>query len=137
MRSVLCAAAVLLAIPAFADNKPAVREIPTNGLKLKLPEGGKPTAPAEIKSAEDLVKSPVVAGVADQIKKQVDFSKEKLVVFAWGGSGGDRLSADLKTDGGKATVVFTHRGGLTLDFHEHYRLYVVPKDATVKVVTAK
>ena len=137
MRSVLCAAAILLAVPAFAEDKPAVREIPTKGLKLKLPEGGKPTAPTEIKSAEDLAKSPAFGGAAADIKKQVDFSKEKLVAFAWGGSGGDKLTPELKTEDKKVTATFTFRAGLTLDFREHFHLYAVPKDAAVKVVTAK
>ena len=61
-------AAVLLALPLFAaDEKPAVKEIATKDLKVKAPEGGKPTAPTEIKTADDLAKSPVLKGERREI----------------------------------------------------------------------
>ncbi len=129
-------AAVLLALPLFAaDEKPAVKEIATKDLKVKAPEGGKPTARTEIKTADDLAKSPVLKGAADDIKKSVDFAKEKLVLFAWSGSGGDRIAGAAGKDG--KTAEFTYTGGLTFDLRQHVKLFVVPKDAEVKVTTAK
>lgn len=118
-------------------DKPAVKEIPTKDLKLTFPEKGKATEPTTIASAEDLAKNEVVGKAADELKKQVDFAKEKLVVFAWGGSGGDKLATDLKTADKKQTAVFTLTRGLTRDFRQHFHLYVVPKDAEVKVDTGK
>jgi hypothetical protein len=125
---------VVLFVGAFvpADDKPAVKEIPTKDLKITFPKGGKATEPTEINSAEDLAKAPALGGAADEIKKQVDFAKEKLVFFAWGGSGGDKVTADEKTAG-----TFNYMRGLTRDFRQHTKLFVVPKDAAVKVVTAK
>jgi hypothetical protein len=117
---------------AAADDKPAVKEIPTKDLKITFPKGGKASEPSEIKSAEDLAKSAALKDAADEIKKQVDFAKQKLVFFAWGGSGGDKVTADEKTVG-----TFRYTGGLTRDFRQHTKLFVVPKDAEVKVVTAK
>ena len=133
MRNVACVAVVLfVGALAAADDKSAVKEIPTKDLKITFPKGGKATEPTEIKSADDLTKSAALKGAADEIKKQVDFSKEKLVFFAWGGSGGDGIAADEKTTG---TFHFTR--GLTRDFRQHTKLFVVPKDAAVKVVTAQ
>jgi hypothetical protein len=120
-----------------ADDKPAVKELATKDLKLTFPKAGKATEPTLITSAEDVAKSPVVGGAADEIKKQVNFEKEKLVVFAWGGSGGDKLASDLKTSDKRMTAVFTLTRGLTRDFRQHIHLFVVPKDADVKVEFAK
>ena len=128
---------VALFAPALfaADEKPTVKEIETKDLKVAVPNGGKATAPAEIKSADELAKSPVLKDAADAVKKQVNFEKEKLVVFAWSGSGGDRIAGEPSKDGKSAE--FTYRIGLTFDLRQHVKLFVVPKDAAVKVVTAK
>lgn len=125
--------ALFLALPAVAaDDKPAVKEIATKDLKVTFPKGGKATEPTEIKTADELAKSPVLKESADDIKKQVNFEKEKLVLFTWGGSGGDKLTPDEKAAG-----TFALTRGLTRDFRMHVHLFVVPKDAAVKVVTAK
>jgi hypothetical protein len=125
--------ALFLAVPAIAaDDKPAVKEIATKDLKVTFPKGGKATEPTEIKTADDLAKSPVLKDSADDIKKQVDFAKEKLVLFTWSGSGGDRIIPVENTAGG-----FIHSLGLTRDLRMHVKLFVVPKDAEVKVSVGK
>jgi hypothetical protein len=139
MKLVMCAVVVVLAgavptVRVSAEEKSPVKEVPTKDLKLAPAEGGKATAPTEIKTAEELEKSPVLKGAAADVKKHVDFSKEKLVLFSWGGSGGDRITvakADAKT------VEFGYRVGLTLDFVMYVKLFVVPKDAAVKVVPVR
>lgn len=137
MRSAILAA-MFLAVPAFAaDDKPVVKEIATKDLKVTPMRGGKATEPTEIKTAEDLAKSPVLKDAADDVKKSVDFSKEKLVLFAWAGSGGDKLAPELKGEDKKVTAEFVLTRGLTRDLRQHVHIYVVPKDAEVKVVTGK
>lgn len=137
MRSAILAA-MFLAVPAFAaDDKPVVKEIATKDLKVTPMRGGKATEPKEITSAEDLAKSPVLKDAADDVKKSVDFSKEKLVLFAWAGSGGDKLAPELKGEDKKVTAEFVLTRGLTRDLRQHVHIYVVPKDAEVKVVTGK
>lgn len=132
MRLAALIVAAFFAAPVFAEDKPAVKEIPTKDLKIKFPERGKATEPSEIKTADELAKSEALKDAADAIKKQVNFEKEKLVFFAWGGSGGDKIAADEKTAG-----TFNLTRGLTRDFRMHTKLFVVPKDAAVKVVTGK
>ncbi len=125
--------ALFLAVPVFAaDEKPTVKEIPTKDLKIAFPKSGKATEPTEIKTTDELTKSAALKDAADEIKKQVNFEKEKLVFFAWGGSGGDKITPDEKTVG-----TFTLTRGLTRDLRMHMRLFVVPKDAAVKIVTGK
>lgn len=126
-------AVLFLVVPApAADDKPAVKEIATKELKITFPKGGNQAMPAEFKSADEVVKSEWLKDAADEIKKRVDFSTEKLVFFSWRGSGGDRVTPDEKTPG---TFVFTR--GKTKDLRSHIHLFAVPKDAVVKIVTAK
>ena len=115
-----------------ADDKPAVKEITPKDLKIKAPDGGKATDPTVFKTSDELAKSEVLKDVADDIKKLVNFEKENLVFFAWAGSGGDAIAADEKTAG-----TFNYTRGKTKDLRQHVHLFVVPKDATVKVVPVK
>ncbi|VTR90857.1 unnamed protein product [Gemmata massiliana] len=132
MRSAILAALFLAAPVLAAEEKSVVKEIPTKDLKVKVPDGGKATEPAEIKSAEDLAKSPVLKDAADDVKKAVDFSKEKLLVFAWAGSGGDKVALAGETKDGKTALTLTYTRGLTRDLRQHVKLFVVPKDAEIK-----
>lgn len=139
MRTILCAVlAALVAGPVLGEDKPAVKELDTKDLKVAFPEKAPGVAnPEVVASADALAKSPVLKDAADAVKKLVNFEKEKLVVFAWRGSGGDKLSADAKTADGKTAVAFTLTLGFTRDLRQHIKVFVVPKDATVKTSTAK
>ena len=52
-------------------------------------------------------------------------------MFAWGGSGGDRVNMEVSKDG--KTVSFSRTPGLTLDLVMHVKLYAVPAGAKYKV----
>jgi hypothetical protein len=134
MKSVLCAVAVLVAVPAFADEPDAnIKALATKGVKFDFAKGGNEPKAVEIKSADELAKAAMFADDAgrDAIKKQVDFSKQKLVVFVWSGSGGDKLSGALSKNG--KSVVFNYTQGLTDDLRRHAHVFAVPKDAEVKM----
>jgi len=124
-RLFLLAFCLALPIAVYAGEPTKLREIDAKDLKIAF-EKGKWSAPKTITSADELDKA--FPG-ADSIKKKVDFAKEKLLVFAWGGSGGDKLSGSLSDDGKTAT--FTYKGGLTRDFRPHVHLFAVPKAAEV------
>ena len=89
--------------------------------------------PVVIASADELTKSKLFADdeSRDTLKNQMDFAKQKLVVFVWRGSGGDKLAGSLSKDGKTAT--FTHTRGLTDDLREHALAFAVPKDCEVKL----
>lgn len=133
--------AILLAGGALAadekqkdKDKPTVKELPTKDLKLTHPKDGKPTEPTTVKSAEELAKNPVVGGSAEELKKQIDFDKQKLLVFAWSGSGEDIVTASIGADSkGTPLAYVEYLRGKTDDFRQHVRLFVVSKD--LKVVT--
>jgi len=115
------------------DEKPAiVKEIDLKGLKLPPARGGNATKPTTITSAEELAKAIPDEEAQAKIKKDVDFAKQKVVFFAWAGSGQDKLTTI--TADGKSEVVFSYERGLTKDLRSHLRLFVLPKDATVTIV---
>jgi hypothetical protein len=95
-------------------------------------EKGKVTEPTVITSADELKKAVTDADLLKTLEK-TDFTKVKLVLFLWSGSGGDRLTAG--EDSG--TIVFTYKMGLTDDLRRHRYLFSMPKDAKFKIVNAQ
>ncbi len=132
MRSAILAAVFLAAPVLAAEDKLVVREIPTKDLKVAPVRGGKPTEPATVATADELAKSPVVGGAADALAKQIDFTKEKLLVFAWAGSGQDKVAVTGETKDGKTVLTVAYTPGLTRDLRQHVKLFVVPKGAEIK-----
>jgi hypothetical protein len=129
---------VLLLTPAvLADktepadpNAPKAREI----TGVTLTPAGKPGFKArteKITNQKDLEKV-FAADAAKEIAKKVDFKKEYLVAFFWGGSGGDRLSFEVKKGEGGDVVVFTKKRGLTRDLRMHRKLFAIPARAKYK-----
>jgi hypothetical protein len=82
--------------------------------------------PTEITTAEELEKAFPAKETVEAIAKEVEFGKQKLLFFAWSGSGQDKLAAGEIKDG---EVTFNFRGGLTRDLRSHFKLFAVPKDA--------
>jgi hypothetical protein len=124
-------AAAVLALPltARADDKAeAVKEIELKDLK-KSPAFAGANKPTEITSADELAKAIPDEDAVAKIKKDVDFAKVKLVLFAWEGSGGDKVTPSTEKD----EVTFTYKAGLTRDLRQHMHLFAVPKDAKIKM----
>lgn len=126
-------AALLLVIPATIWCADDIKEIELKGLKPADRPMTKAAMPTEIKTAEELSKTIPQEDVVAAIKKEVDFGKQKLVFFAWAGSGQDKVTGEIA----KEEAVFTYKPGLTRDLRSHYRLFAVSKDAKVKVVMGK
>ncbi len=63
-------------------------------------------------------------------KIKVDFTKEKVIIFAWSGSGMDMLTAT----GDAKEVTLTHIRGKTKDLRGHTKAFVVAKDAKISMV---
>src|SRR5262245_7570392 len=127
MRTLLAmlTAAGLIA-PVFAADPKAetVKEIDVKGLKLSPPLG-RVDKPTEITSAAALAKAVADKEWQEKISKEVDFTKQKLLLFAWNGSGTDKFTSELAKNG-DATFQFTH--GNTRDLRIHIHLFVLPKD---------
>ncbi|MBA4188187.1 MAG: hypothetical protein C0467_09245 [Planctomycetaceae bacterium] len=114
-----------------AEEKSVVKEISTKELKIAFPENGKAGSPTTITSPEELSKSPILKDAAEAIAKQVDFKTEKLLVFAWAGSGQDKLTVVGMEKDKKTLLTISYMPGLTRDLRRHVKLFVVPKDAEI------
>lgn len=126
------ALASLVAAGADEKGKPTIKEISTKDLAVTVREDGRPSKPDTITSAEALARSPVVGKAAAEIKKQIDFDKQRLLVFSWSGSGQDRITAAIGTGSDKEPVIaVTYKPGRTYDLRQHVQLFVVPKDLKV------
>jgi hypothetical protein len=130
----LFVAAVCLIVPLtlIAGEPGKLREIDAKGLNVKPAKGGGVKKPMVFASADELDKA---VPNADAIKKAVDFGKDKLLIFAWGGSGGDKISPKVSDDG--KLVTFSYTPGLTRDFRQHVRVFAIPKTAEFKVDPSK
>lgn len=69
--------------------------------------------------------------IQDRIASQVDFAREQLVLFAWTGRSGERMSAAVKKSDDESTVVFYElpRVGDGFATIHHVQMYVIGKDA--------
>jgi hypothetical protein len=126
-------AACCLALPLawlLGDDRASkdVREIDLKG--LKQPADGRADKPAVITSAEELAKAIPDEKARERIGKRVDFEKERLLYFAWTGSGQDRLSWSVNvlcSKSGEREVVFHYERGRA-EARPHFRLLALPKD---------
>jgi hypothetical protein len=123
------------------DEGYATLNIPASDFRLVGPLPGKfSDKPQILKSAEDLetfIKSGEVLALSDDadleaINKQINFDERELLIFAWSGSGRDRLQTIL-TDGDNSVAEFWYRRGQTRDIRGHLHLIAVKKDVKWRV----
>jgi hypothetical protein len=60
----------------------------------------------------------------DTISKAVDFEKQNVLVFAWKGSGQDRLRYEVK-ESFPEQIEFFYEPGLTKDLRTHVKVFVL------------
>lgn len=59
-----------------------------------------------------------------KLTKQVDFTRQVVLVFAWRGSGGDKLSFGV-AESNPEQVHFSLKRGLTRDLRPHVQIYAL------------
>lgn len=137
MRLLTSLAVLLLSLAVVHADKPnsdGVREIAVKPGGFPKGDMGKPTL---ITSADELAKVSELEGSLETIKKKIDFSKEKLVYFAWSGSGQDKVTVDVNRDkNGGTLVAFILTRGRTKDLRGHQRLFALAKDTNFVVAPA-
>jgi len=116
------------------DEVPILRELSAKGVKFQ--EDGKVTKPTVVKNAKELAKVMSDEKELDRVTKEVNWDKQYLLVFSWGGSGGDKLTSETAKVK-ENEVVFKYMPGLTRDFRMHMRLYAVRNGVTWKFEAAK
>jgi hypothetical protein len=141
MRACLASVAVVLfgiADIAADEPKPLKPVYPSaKGIAVVVPAKAAPKSPpVEIKTAEELAKSPLFGpGGAEKVKTEVNFDREKLVVFAWSDSVYRwSVTCKLAADGKSATFTWNQTNvKKDAETREHCLIYVVPKDAAMKI----
>ena len=84
------------------------------------------TKPVELKSEADAGKYFGKDELA-KLTKEVDFTKQVVLVFAWKGSGGDKLDYTV-AESAPEQIRFTYSPGRTRDLRPHVHIYVVRSD---------
>ena len=135
---ILTAALLMLVGPAFvfdeteppADVKP--RELKLDKVTASSPgPKGRFGDPTKITSKKELKEAIARPETVEAISKQVDFSKEIVLLFSWDGSGRDTLTFERN----KKEVAFTRTLGRTRDLRFHVKVFAVPKGTKVTTVS--
>jgi hypothetical protein len=111
-----------------------VREVALKPVGMVM---GKVTEPLVITTEEELKKNLPGEEALALVTKNLDLTKEKVLLFGWSGSGRDQLTFTEETKDKKTEVLFTYKAGLTRDLRPHLKAIIMPKDATYKVVTGR
>lgn len=115
-----------VALAAAADDKDKlVRELELKSPKIGVKKGAQPADAAKITSKAELEQLIPDEPTREAIAKLIDFEKSYLLIFAWAGSGGDKIAAADE----KGEAVFTVTRGKTKDLRQHLRVFAVAKDA--------
>ena len=122
--AILCFASTA-SIVAAEDKDKLVRELELKSPKIGVKKGAQPSDAAKITSKVELEELIPDEATRDAIAKIVDFDKDYILIFAWAGSGGDKLAAADE----KGAAVFTVTRGKTKDLRQHLRVFAVAKDA--------
>lgn len=102
---------------------PALTRLSAVALQAQAYEAASATRPRIIRSVREAAAyfSPEDLAL---LGREVDFSQQQVLLFAWRGSGQDRLEATL--DAGAAR--FTYSPGRTRDLREHHQVFVLGAD---------
>lgn len=123
LRKVATLLTLAIAWCAFANSATAqqpivrVKVMPTN------PAFGGWSKPAVLKSAEDAAKYFDKDALA-ALNKSVDFKKQIVLIFAWKGSGGDKLDYTV-AESFPEQITFSRTPGLTRDLREHVHVFAL------------
>ncbi len=87
--------------------------------------------PFVLKSAKDAAEHFEADSLADLLR-QVDFERQFVLLFAWRGSGQDRLEVEV-AESYPEQITFIHQPGRTRDLRQHARAYALRSNVTWRV----
>lgn len=123
--------ALMLAMHCKADQPPPVSQTQSVSVLAGVLENSSARSPWVIRSEEDA--SAFFAGEdLDRLRREVDFSRQQVLLFAWRGSGQDSLQA-LAPPSPSGTVVFAFSQGRTRDVRPHHKVFVLRSDLAWRV----
>ena len=116
--------------PPAKTNIPPIKKIAKVLPLRSVFQRGASQKPIVIKSAEDAAKHFDGKNLA-AIQKQVDFKQQFVLIFAWRGSGGDRLNYAV-LESYPEQIVFKLKRGRTRDLRSHLHVYALRSNVTWK-----
>ena len=125
--SLSLACSLFVSGPLLAEEKnPAFQELKGLGIPAVKPGFSKVEKPLEILKRKDL-KAILGKGKAMmELRKRVDFEKQKVLLFRWNGSGKDTLTArTVAQPGVPAKIIFNYTPGLTRDIRFHAKVFAL------------
>lgn len=124
------AAAVVLVAAAPAEEKKlkeAIVEIANDKADKIETKDGKWNTPMAVTSEKELEKAIPDEETRKRIAKLVDFKEQVLLVFAWEGSGGDKLEY-VVLESYPEQIKFSYKAGATDDLRKHVKLFALRKN---------
>jgi hypothetical protein len=104
-------------------NLPPIKEIKNVKPRLSVFKAARRKKPLEIRSEKEATAHFQEKDLA-RLKKQVDFDKQIVLVFAWRGSGQDKLQYRV-LESFPEQIVFKIKPGRTRDLRPHVRIFVL------------
>jgi len=114
---------MLFALPGIADAAEAIAKLDGIQPGEKAFEKSSATAPLVLKSAEEATEQ-LGEEVAAALAEKVDFDKQVVLVFAWRGSGQDKLQGIVRPTA-PPSVTFSYTPGRTRDLRPHVHVYAL------------
>ena len=113
----------LFAAPANHDPITELKDLSAEEAVFKVASRTKPVVLKSLKNGAKYFGK----GELAKISKAVDFEKQSVLLFAWKGSGQDRLQYVVK-ESFPEQIVFSHKLGRTRDLRSHVKVYVLRSD---------
>ena len=126
----LLLALILNAQPQAAALAPVTR-IDVPAVQSRAFEASSVGRPALIRSVQEAAAYFSAQDLA-RLSHEVDFSQQVLLLFAWRGSGQDRLEYQLQPSPA-GEIVFFFSPGRTRDLREHHKVFVLRADVAWSV----
>ncbi|MFQ5734111.1 MAG: hypothetical protein ACE5KM_19420 [Planctomycetaceae bacterium] len=123
---------VTLVAAAAPDPKlPPIKRIKDAKPKKSIFKTATRKKPLVLKSQKDAAKYFGKVNLAN-LKKQVDFTQQFVLVFAWRGSGGDRFRVSV-AESYPEQISFHYKPGRTRDLRPHVYVYVLRSNVKWRV----
>jgi len=107
----------------FAAEPPAIKALTDAKPKPTVFKAASQTKPLVIRTEKEAAEHFLDASLA-ALKKQVDLKKQIVLVFAWQGSGQDRLSHSV-AESYPEQVTFKYTHGFSRDLRPHIHVYAL------------
>jgi hypothetical protein len=118
--------------PDESAPKDGAREIELRGVRLGK-AGKDVTKPTKITNREELARAIPDEEAQAKLKKDVDLSKEYLLLFVWSSSNEDMLTVKVNKGEKGSEALFTYTAGRSPETIRHVKLYALPSDTKWKV----